>query len=76
MTCENSEAYKQKQNPYSGSVSPVAPKASPFSQKVSPVSSALVPLSDQCLDYVVENFEDGDFFELQDGSLLTLNLIN
>ena len=76
MSCNNTQVYTPKQNPIGSKASITTPKQSPFSPKNSVVSSTPVPLSNMCLDYVVENFQNGDFFATQDGGTLLFNLAN
>lgn len=74
MSCNNSQVYTPKQNPTSGMASKYTPKVSPLGPKNSPLASSPAQLSNMCLDYTVKNYENGDFFELQDNSTLILNL--
>lgn len=76
MTCTNSQPFKQKPPITQNFGSRFIPKASPYGKKTDITQKISDPLKNQCLDFVVKTFESDDFFMLQDGSTLVMNLTN
>lgn len=76
ITQNKTSSFVNKENPSTPGASIFTDKVSPVSEMNSVVVDIPVSVSPKCMDYVVKNFEDGDFFAFQDDTQYILHLNN
>lgn len=76
ITQNKTSPFGSKQNPATPGAEIFTPKVSPLERANSVTLDAPVQVSEKCMDYVVKNFEDGDFVAFQDDTQYLMHLDN